>query len=438
MVGPRLGLSSRDAATRISHLFLNGWPHHPGTPWINLNVARFHWRLVRALESGDPQTQQRRRTESASRLRVGCLANLNGSLTFTRPLLENAPEDVSLYAFDLGGSARPASYLVEQISGYYPLSAADPAPVAAAIRDCDLDVLVCDVYRSNLDAMLDAIDTPCVVDLCSTAHLRFNEHVAFHIYTLQQADYVVRRNRLFCATSESLFDRGRVVFPGYLFFERRGLDPERRAPWRDRDPLLVYHGKLYKVSDDYLACIFGLLAADRALEFVLVGRDEHGAVDRIQAAARRAGVVSQVHYDGDFRVNRNEDGEIDDPSWRRLAETLSRARLAPDPWPLGGGYSRVEAFAAGACVPHLGVRSDSASWRKRQPAVTADHPVLEIASSTVYSQAAYQQLCERCLYDGDFADALAAEQAEVAIRVTDPARYWNLLLSCYREWACAA
>jgi hypothetical protein len=428
-----------DAATgltvRFSHLFLTGWPHHLGTAWVNLDVERFSWRLERRLRGTMPPRPRPLRWTS-SPLRVGILANLSSTLTFIRPFFESAPENVELFAFDLAGRERASPYLSQLVTGYNVFAPGETAQIGSSIERSDLDLLLFDLYRGDRMGIFDTITTPCVVDVCTTAHLCFHENVSYHLYCLEQADYTIEAGRLYRGTSRSWFG-DHAIYPSFVLFESRGLDPRDRVSWRDRNPALVFHGKLYKaVSDPYLDCIFALLADDPSLEFFLYGRDADGALDYITGAARRRGVESRVHYAGAFQLVRNEAGEVDDPTWQRVAEHLRRARLAPDPWPLGGAYSRVEAYAAGAAVPHMGVRNDPTTWGRQQAALITN-PALETARGTVYSAEAYREVCRRALYDETFAEELADEQAALALNVTDPTVFWDELLSRYRTWAAA-
>lgn len=427
------GLTEHSAADRIAHLFLTGWPHHRGTHWVNLNIARFVWRVKRSPGVG-PSAKQRSAV-TREQLRVGLLANLATTLTFSPPFFRQHPQGVELVALDLGGRERSVGYLEGLTTGYAAFDAADTEEIAAMIREADLDLLLFDVYKADLDSILDRVTVPCVVDVCTTVNLRFHPSVSFHLYCLQQADYLVQDHRLFCATSEAPFDQ-RLIYPGALLFDRRNLDPSNRRTWREREPLIIYHGKLYKLSASYLTAVLQLLADDSELQLVVMGRD-NGHVERIRTAAHGQGVADQVHYEGEFRVARNEKGEVDDPSWLRLSDLLSRARLAPDPWPLAGAYSRIEAYAAGAPVIHMGIRSDEASWRRPQLAVTADHPALEIAGATAYTVEDYLALARRALYDEEFADAVAHEQAQRAVELTDGTRFWTQIMTCYRDWRTA-
>jgi hypothetical protein len=432
LAAARIGgdMTPQEAAERLSHLFQTAWPHHRGTPWINLQVARFTWRVKRTL--GDVRPSRRRSLRCTERLRVGLLANLAATLTFSPQFFERIPESVDLAALDLGGHSRTAGYLEHFVSDYQAFDARDTAAVAASIEELDLDLLLFDVYKTDLDAILDGVSVPCIVDVCTTVNLRFHQSVSFHLYCLQQADYLVDGDRLFCTTSESVLGEA-AVYPGALLFDRRNLDPHARRSWRERDALLVYHGKLYKLSDAYLEAVMSLLSDDPSLELAVMGRDD-GQLEGIRAVATKYGAADRLHYEGEFRVARNEEGEVADASWLRLADLLARARLAPDPWPLGGAYSRVEAFAAGAPSVHMGIRTDRASWRRPQLAVTADHRALEIAELTAYTVDEYLTIARRALYDESFADAVAAEQARRALELTDGAVFWKQILERYETW----
>lgn len=427
------GLDSEQVALRLSHLFLTGWPHHPGTRWVNLDVLRCHWRVQRNLRQTRATMKRPLRPEGGA-LRVGVLANLGGSLIFPRALFERCPPGIELCAIDLNASdADSGAYLKSLVPHYVRVDPGNAAKVAEAIEESELDVLLVDVYKADVDGVLDRVSTPCVVNLSTTVLLRFHPSIDFHLYFLQQADYVIRENRMFCGTSRSWFSH-QLVFSGFQPFDSRDIDPDQRRRWSERDPLLVYHGKLYKLSDEYLDCVLGILAEDANLEFVVVGRDDGGELDRIRDHARAFRVESRVHYEGDFRPVRNSEGVLDHPSWLRLVAHLGKARLAPDPWPLPGGCSRLEAYAAGAPVAHMGIRSDPSSWSRPQHAVTADQPALAVPGGTAYSLHEYRDLCHRILYDAEFADSLAAEQAALSMRLTNPTAFWEQFLKSYREW----
>ncbi len=431
IAGRLAGASGEQVVERFSHLFRNGWPHHRGTPWVNLDVSRFTARTSRRLRRASARPLRPPRPGSVP-LRIGILADFDSTLTFVRPFFEQSPDDVDVLAFDLAGPDRASPYLPTLVAEYHAAERREPEQIAELIEAAALDVLVFDAYRTDTYAILDGVSTPCIVDAGSTVDFCFHDSVAFRLYGLQQADYLPRGDRLFCATSRAWFGP-EVVFPAALLFENRlGDDPRR--PFREREPLLVFHGKLYKASRPYLECVAALLADDSELQLVVMGRGSDEELARIAAIMRRHGADNRFHYEGEFRLHRNAAGEVDDPTWLRLAEYLRRARLAPDPWPLGGAYSRVEAYTAGAPVVHMGIRTDRESWGRPQHAVTADHPALTIPAATAYTVETYRELAARLLHDEELADAVAGQQAELAARLCDPTRFWRDLLASYDTW----
>src|SRR5438552_2339388 len=83
-------------------------------------------------------------------------------------------------------------------------------------------------------------------------------------------------------------------------------------------------------------------------------------------AAPQCGVSSRVHYEGAFESARSKSGVVADHGWSKLCSYLADARLAPDPWPIGGASARFEAYAMGVPSVHMAVRFDEASWGRPQ------------------------------------------------------------------------
>ena len=140
-----------------------------------------------------------------------------------------------------------------------------------------------------------------------------------------------------------------------------------KPSWIERENLIVFHGSLYKLASyPFLSLLFELLLEDKHLEFVFMGRGDDKLLSKIFQWAKEKGVDSRVHYEGHFSPVRNNEGIIDDPGWEKLKGYLLKARLAPNPWPIGGGSARFEAYLSGAPMVHMGVRFDSEIWGKSQ------------------------------------------------------------------------
>ena len=153
----------------------------------------------------------------------------------------------------------------------------------------------------------------------------------------------------------------------------------------------------------------------------------------IRDSLARAGLRDRFRYEGEFLPIRGDDGAVDGPGWQRVVDLLRRARLAPNPWPVGGASARVEAYLCGAPSVHIALRNDPASWGRPQPTLV-DLPALGVERGSVRTPDEYVALCRRCLTDEAFADALARDQLAVARHVTDPHAYWRQLRDCHRWW----
>jgi hypothetical protein len=439
--GDEMTVSLQDRLAK--ELVRSGWPHH-GRNWRNLHASRFLWNAYQS-SKGARVMQAKRQPKRELPLRTGVVGSFSRAFTFPPELFAAAPSDLELVFFDIPWAGEfPARYLVEL--GEYVVQvvrpesrAADLTGLGQAISDADVDMLLVLHEDRNAYDLLDHISCPCVVDIALGAGIMSHPAISYHVHAEREADYFVAEGRMFCGTTRRPLDDD-LVFPGWACYDRRGIDPATRRPLAERDPLMIFHGALYKAnSPPYLDALFRLMHDDQDLEFVLMGHDwdgerKGGALDPILERARRAGLASRVHYDGEYHPIRNETaGDIVDANWIRLRDHLDRARLAPNPWPIGGASSRIEAYLSGVPVPHLGVRTDPGSWGLTQHG-GGEIPILVLESTTTWTPEGYVELSRRMLYEEEFREGVVADQLDVAEHATDREAYWQFLLDCYRTW----
>lgn len=417
--------------TTVNRLGWSGWPAHT-RGWVNLDVSRFVWRVRDRLARLPEPPPQRPVRVGAKPLRVGLVGELSGLLPTPPKLLAERPDDLELHVIDVEFAGRRAAW-AEPLADSYVSTPATGAGVAAAVNAAAVDVLVVFLRGTLAHATLARVDAPVIVDACTGPDLLHHPHVSFSIYAQPEADYLVHGDRLFCGTSRAFFG-DETVYDGFLYFDDRGLAGEAWPAWREREPLIVYHGSLYKATTPtYLEVLLGLLREDDELRLALIGRDDGVSLAAIRAAAVGAGAADRVTYEGGFEVLRDGAGVVNDDAWSRARSLLAQARLAPDPWPISGSSARVEAYAARVPTPHLGLRLDPAGWGRPQPCVT-EHPSLSTASGTATTVDEYRELCRRGLYDEAFAERVVAEQLEVLRRVTSPERWWQQLVALYHRY----
>jgi hypothetical protein len=164
-----------------------------------------------------------------------------------------------------------------------------------------------------------------------------------------------------------------------------------------------------------------------------MGKDNGVALAAIRDAAARHGVASRVHYEGAFSSVRDGTGAIVDAGWSRMRELLSRARLAANPWPLGGGSARIEAYAAGLPCPGIRLSFEESAWNRPQ-LVVCDVPAIHVPSGTAWTAEQYRGLCLRALHDATYFERIVTEQRQVVTRLTDAHRWWEQAIHAYLQW----
>jgi len=417
------------------------WPRHvPG--WVNIHMSALLWQLRR--RSLSPQDRRRlNRVHRGSRpLRIGCFGAFSGALGFPVSLFEAFPSEHALFIYDLQYNGQLALSLDGLAQQYRPVNLETATAYSDAVRATadrinadDLDLLL--IVRRKMDAydVLDYVMTPCIANVCTGSDVSHHPNVDFNLYSQPAADFFLSGTDLFCGFTQRPVP-GRIVYPSFLYYDPRDLDLTLTPPsWEERRPLIVFHGSLYKLaSEPFLDCLFGVMAELSDVEFVFMGRGGDDFLRRIHGSARCWGVSERVHYEGAFQPIRDDEGHITDPSWDRLVALLRSARLAPDPWPIGGASARFEAYVLGVPTVHMGLRTDAASWGQSQPALY-EIPRLLVPAGTTLSVDDYRALSVRCLVDGNFANELARVQRQRVLDISVPSEYWQMTLGAFDTWS---
>lgn len=413
----------------------SGWPYY-GYGWMNLHVSRLTAGARRRVTGRSPRTVRRSPREHPRR--IGCIGRFVALLGFPKELLEACPTE--LVVADIGYAGRHAAYLRDSVASYAAFDLDTHAGyddqvsrIASFFAGANVDMVLNVGHKREAHDVIDLLDVPCIANYCAGSDLLHHPKVDIQYHGQPEADYFVRDGRMFCGTTGRFFSRQYVhTVTGYI--DPRGLDFGAPRTWNQREPLIVCHGSLFKyASPPLLDILCGLLAADRRLPLAIVGKDDGKALSAIQARAAHWKVGGQVHYEGHFSAVRDEAGKVDAAGWNRSLDLLRRARLAPDPFPIGGGSARYEAYAMGVPSVHMGVCFDPAAWGRPQPG-NCEIPSLLVRRGTAWSIEEYAQLCRQCLADAATADALALEQLERARIVGDASRWWREILDGYRQW----
>jgi hypothetical protein len=408
----------------------SGWPGH-GVNWTNMHASRFLTR-VRRRASGAPPPRARVPLTPRSRLRAGIIGRFQGLLGFPPSLFDAVPADMALTIFDVSFDGRWAEWLRRTPHTYHAVAlegdGAATEQTARVIADADLDLLLNVNWKADAHRLLDVVSTRCVANYCVGSDLLHHPRVDIELVWQMQPDNEVRDGRMWC-TQAQLPVSDTFVCQISGLYDRRGLSLGAPRPWAEREPLIVSHGSLYKFAvPEFADCMLDVLACESRVQWVLVGKDNGSALSAIRAAAGRRGLGGRVHYEGAFNSVRDAEGAVADAGWLKVQELLCRARLAPDPFPIGSGSSRFEAYALGAPCPHMAVTPRTAKL------MSAELPVLAVPVNTVTSVDDYRELSIRCLSDEAVATRIQQHQLAAATRASDAARWWSDIEAAFDAW----
>jgi hypothetical protein len=425
-------------ALHLLHMFgdrlvWSGWPFSPG--WVNLHASRFGAHVEHSIW-GRPARAPRPVDRSGRRLKVGMLGNFHLTLGTQKPLFEHVPADaIELHLFDRWAGQTGAEYLAPYAASYHALKDDSPEAFAAAINTVKPDLLLNLVPRTVAYRMFELIDTPCIAHVCTGSDLMHHSRVAYHVFTQPEFGYELRDGRVHCAFTGRAFGDSRG-YASWLVCDARGFDRGPHRRWADREPLIAWHGSLYKLAAaPFLDVIFDLLARHRDVKFEFFGKGAQVAEIADRAAAR--GVADRVTHRGVAGFARDQRGELRPETFAELRDTLSRARLWPDSFPIGGGSARFEAYAAGVPSVHMAPTADPPIGPYHDGSLL-ELPWLEARGGVAHSRDEYAAMTERCLFDEAFAASLIDSQHQVVKSVLDAGAWWRHMHACYADWSRSA
>jgi hypothetical protein len=430
---------SEPRALHVLHMFgdrlvWSGWPFSQG--WVNLHASRFSTHVEHAVW-GLPATPSRPISARPNQpLKVGVLCNFHLTLGTQKPLFERVPKDViELHLFDRFAGHSGAAYLAPYAASYHALKNDTPEEFADAINRVQPDLLLSLVPRSIAYRMFELIDTPCIAHVCTGSDLMHHPRVSYHVFTQPEFGYGLRDGRVHCAFTDRPF--GDVKgYASWLVCDARDLDRGPRRRWAAREPLIAWHGSLYKLcSDRFLDVIFDVLEKHRDARFEYFGRGAQVAEIARRAEARHVG--SRVVHRGVAGFARNGSGELQPETFAALRDTLSRARVWPDSFPIGGGSARFEAYVSGVPSVHMAPTADPPKGPYEDGSLL-ELPWLEASNGVAHSRDEYAAMIERCLVDQAFAESLIAAQDAVTAAVLDADGWWRHMRACYDDWSRSA
>jgi len=399
----------------------------------NLHTLGLAARLKQRME-GLPMRAKHAPRAKTGPLRIGLVGEMAAATARSPSIITGFPEEHTFFLFDLawngsfGKIANTKAMHVERhdLAGDYLRSV---ERLAQSINASELDmVLLANYYPQVKSHISDRIDTPCIINFTMGSAISFHPKVDFTMYAQPRKDFYLRGNRLFSEYTQRPL-RGELCYPEVHIYDDRGIRPEDNPPWEKREPLIAFCGRLAQLDSPlFLECLAEILKTDRTYRFAFIGGGDN--LQKIIDHFHGHNLAGQVEYLGQVPLVPHTDDV-----WREhILTLLRRARLAPNPWPRGGGSARVEAYLAGTPTVHLGMVNDGLNLLDTRKQTVVDLPALQVPSGTAWSIPEYKALCLRCLTDPDFARQVVDEQYILGRRAVDGAAWWGEVLNCYHRW----
>lgn len=406
-------------------------------PSPNLHALGLDIRIDRGL-SDIPSVHKYDVCFSGPPVRVGVVGALSGNLSTPAMMFEKFPENHELQLFDL--ALNDEHYLdVSSLSGIsvhrMRLSTdsyeSDLYALADRINAADLDVLLVAHYlnEQKLD-IINVVKTPCILNFSTGSLLCFHPKVDYTLFFQPRKDFYAVGNRLYSVyTKDSIWgEQCRELSP---FFDTRGLDVHKEYVWEEREPLIFFHGSLYKMSTpSFLECIADVLDLVPDARFEFLG---HGDAEPILEFFYSRGLSNRVSYLGGVGHSQGAS-----ETWIPVRRKLAKARLAPNPWPVGGGSARLETYLSATPSVHLRMQKGTNNLYDQENQTLYDLPALEVPTSTTSTIAEYKEACVKCLTNREYAAEVVKEQKVIAKKCTDSEAWWQDFLDTYSKWAKVA
>lgn len=369
-------------------------------------------------------------------LKIGFVGALSANLVTPPSLFDGFPDHHELYIFDISLRGEHCSQFPEKRA--YSVELFDlnedyenaVCGLSRVINKRQLDMLFIAHHDFGQQRdLLDLVDTPYILNISSSSMLCNHPKVSASLVVQPRKDFFVKDGKMYSAYTGSYLG-GEACWEGPFFFDGKEVSSAEIIPWEDRPPNIFFHGRLHKLESKlFLECMDCILNEDSNVKFIFAGNGEKSVAEVFSFFERR-GRKEQVVYLGEF----THDHGGGSAGWKTLFENLNNARLAPNPWPVGGGSARVEAYVSGTPQVHLGMTPGEGNLFDTTGQTIVDLPFLNTELGTASGIEEYGLLCRKCLFDRDFAQLLVEQQYAVAKSNTDSARWWNENIAYYDRW----
>jgi|688.fasta_scaffold11186_9 hypothetical protein len=368
-----------------------------------------------------------RELETVKDLKIGIVGNLSGNTMTPVSFLDFfASSTHKLYVYDISGED-----LLLKKSKFHHVFSHTPGKD----KWKNLEQICENINKDDLDFVVIAdtmVFSACIASrLAATAiyYYSFGSGVLPKIERLTnilcqpQIDFQVRQNCVYSFNLMRNLEASRTIsIAGY--YDRRGIAIEPVNEYSANLKIVFYHGSIYKILNfSFLKSVSHILLSQVDLKFMFVGQGTVIQLLRLKLTLFILGISKQCLYLPHIKYSQGEFGN--------LGEILSKSLVFLNPWPVGAGAARFEAYASGIPVAHLEL-FDSQKLKKTKSRTVVDVLGFETKINKNRSIDDYVGFVLKAVNDSTFREKILDEQLENVEYLSSSTRWWNQVIEDFR------
>lgn len=373
-------------------------------------------------------TSVRIKSSSRNSLKIGLVGNLSGtSMTPVSFLDFFARSNHRLYIYDISEVDFFAKKSMYHVS-YRFLPGKDKwkniEKICESINRDDLDLIVI------ADAMVFSSCIASRVKAKAVYYYSFGSGVLPKIRGLTnilcqpQVDFQARKYCLFSYNSMQNLEAARTILvAGY--YDRRGIPVDPIESLSSDMKYVFYHGSIYKIVNySFLKNLSRILSSQVNLKFIYVGHSTRRDLFRIKLYLLSLGIHKKCIYLPHNVYNQGEFGT--------LGEVLKKSLVFLNPWPVGAGAARFEAYSYKIPVAHLELTREH-KFKKTKSNTVVDVLGFDTDLNANMSKTNYVDFVVRSIEDLDFRKKVIGEQFRKVEYLSSSTRWWNQVIEDYHN-----
>lgn len=370
--------------------------------------------------------------------RVGFLGQLSQSMTFNKDFFDYPkPKGVEIYLYELTAFGYPTNPRLTKFNhslfeAFWHKSKYDRIfkdtfnfeAVASKINDDKLDLLIVTIEkigRFTYGKLFNEITTSTKIIVINPGNYFQIHPKIFGQGQIQLPPcWKIINGKLISCYNYTIDEY--VFFPRLFFYDRRDIIINEKVNPNFENSIFV-SGRLSKIaSKEYLSVVKSLLEDDFSRKFYFIGINDQNSLEFITNFFKSSSVINQIEYLGHFYMNFSENGKIEDKIWSKAKQHYKSAGIYLNPFPRGGGSSRIEAFASGLPVIDLEINYMCKKEMHKKEYILES---LIKKYGTAYTHQEYYSLALKALNDLHFRKKIIEEQLKISKEFLEEKYFWK-------------